>query len=138
MTTDIYYFSGSGNSLVVARDIARELHGNLIPIPSIMNKSSIVTDAEVIGVVFPVFYAEFGGIPFIITKFIKKLENLGSKYIFAVCPHSGRPRRTIENFDKLLRLSGGSLAGGFTVKMCVPFSTWLKIKRARVCISFKY
>jgi flavodoxin len=62
---DVFYFSGSGNSLVVARDIAKELDGNLIPIPSIMDKTTIETDAEVIGIVFPVYYADFGGIPLI-------------------------------------------------------------------------
>lgn len=127
---DVFYFSGSGNSLVVARDIAKELDGNLIPIPSIMDKTTIETDAEVIGIVFPVYYADFGGIPLIISRFVNKLKNLSSKYIFAVCTHAGGPRRTIENFDELLKLSGGCLAGGFTVKMSVPFSTGIKIKRA--------
>ena len=53
MSVDIYYFSGTGNSLAVARDIAEKTIGKLISIPSVMNKNKIKTNAEVIGVVFP-------------------------------------------------------------------------------------
>jgi hypothetical protein len=38
---------------VVARDIARKIDGELIPIPSVMNKEIIESDADVIGIVFP-------------------------------------------------------------------------------------
>jgi flavodoxin len=35
MSTEIYYFSDTGNSLVVARDIAVKMNGKMIPIPSV-------------------------------------------------------------------------------------------------------
>jgi ferredoxin len=130
MSTEIYYFSGTGNSLVVARDLAIKLNGNLISIPSVMTKVRIRSDAEVIGIVFPVYFSEICGIPLIIQRFVEKLENLGSKYVFAVCTHKGGPSMTIEHFEKLLKLHGGNLASGFTVKMSVPYSTSLKMKRA--------
>jgi hypothetical protein len=38
VSTEIYYFSGTGNSLVVARDIAEKLDGKLISIPSVMDE----------------------------------------------------------------------------------------------------
>ncbi len=115
---DIYYFSGSGNSLVVARDIAEKTNGKLIVIPSVMDKEVIKTDANVIGVVFPVYYATNDcGIPLIIGRFVNKLEDVGSKYIFVVCTHSGMPGETIENLGKLISSRGGELAAGFTVKM---------------------
>ncbi len=83
MSTEIYYFSGTGNSLAVARDIARKTNGKLIPIPSIMDKERIKTDADVIGIVFPVYYEPYGGVPLIVRRFVRKLEGIGSKYIFA-------------------------------------------------------
>lgn len=55
MKTEIYYFTGTGNSLVVARDLTKELNGELIAIPSVMSKETINIDAEVIGIVFPVY-----------------------------------------------------------------------------------
>ena len=40
---EIYYFSGSGNSFAVARDVARELNAVLTPIMAIINQESIDT-----------------------------------------------------------------------------------------------
>ncbi len=84
MSTEIYYFSGTGNSLYVARDIAEKTNGKLISIPAVMNKQSIKTDANSIGIVFPVYMAHLYGIPLIVERFIKKLEDIGSKYIFGI------------------------------------------------------
>lgn len=73
-----FYFSGTGNSLVVARDMAGKTNGRLISIPSVMDKESIKTDADVIGIVFPVYH---GDIPFIIRRFVTKMNNLVSRHI---------------------------------------------------------
>jgi flavodoxin len=51
----IYYFSGTGNSLAVARDVAAGLHADLIPVASVMSRDRIETDAEVLGFVFPLY-----------------------------------------------------------------------------------
>ena len=130
MSTEIYYFSGTGNSLVIARDIAEKNNGKLISIPSVMDEESIRTDAEVIGIVFPVYHASFGesGIPFIVGRFISKLENISSKYLFAICTHMGAPGKTIENLGKMTQSRGGRLAAGFTVKMNFSYSAVEKIK----------
>lgn len=114
MKTEIYYFTGTGNSLVVARDLAKELNGELIAIPSVMSKETINVDAEVIGVVFPVY---IWGMPLIVTRFINKLENLKDKYVFAVATCGGMPGATINQFEKVLENRGGQLAVGFTVIM---------------------
>lgn len=132
MSTEVYYFSGTGNSLVVARDIAGKTNGKLISIPSIMDKESVKTDADVIGIVFPVYHATFGesGIPLIVRRFIRKLKNIDSKYLFAICTHSGMPGATIGNLDKAIKSQGGILSVGFTVKMSIPYSGFDKIRYA--------
>jgi ferredoxin len=118
MSTEIYYFSGTGNSLVTARNIAEKMNGKLISIPSVMDQKSIKTDAEVIGIVFPVYYATNDcGIPLIIGRFIRKLEHIDSKYLFAVCTSGYMPGETIENLSKLIQSRGAKLAAGFTVTM---------------------
>jgi ferredoxin len=115
---EIYYFTGTGNSLVVARDIAEMTGGRLIPIPSVMESESIATGAEVVGIVFPVYYAtNDGGIPLIVERFLHKLQDIRAKYLFAVCTHGGVPGTTIENVAAIIRSLGGELAAGFTVKM---------------------
>ena len=118
MTTEIYYFSGTGNSLVVARDIAKKINGKLIAISSVIKEESVEPEADVIGIIFPVYYATNDcGIPLIIARFVKKLKSLRSKYIFAVCTHGGMPGTTIENLRNAIEARGGKLAAGFAVRM---------------------
>lgn len=117
MSTVIYYFSGTGNSLIVARDIAAKMNGEMIPIPSVMDNDSITTDAEIIGIVFPVYNAVFEGMPLIVKRFVNKLGNIDSKYIFAVCTCLGWSRVTIKKLGEIVKARGGELAAGFTVLM---------------------
>lgn len=118
VTVEIYYFSGTGNSLVVARDMAEKTNGQLTSIQSVVDKESIEPSAEVVGIVFPVFYATNDyGIPHIVERFVGKLDGIGSKYIFAVCTCGNMPGTTIENLRKTIQSRGGELAAGFTMKM---------------------
>jgi flavodoxin len=45
MTTEIYYFSETGNSFAVAREIALRLGGELLSIPAAVRKQHIETNA---------------------------------------------------------------------------------------------
>jgi ferredoxin len=118
MSAEIYYFSGTGNSLFAAREIAGKISGKLVSIPSVIEEKHIRSEADAIGIVFPVFYAtNDSGVPIIIRRFIRKLEKLDSKYIFAVATCGSMPSTTIENLGKLVKSQGGELAAGFTVKM---------------------
>jgi ferredoxin len=118
MSTEVYYFSGTGNSLFVARQIVERINGKLISIPSVIKEEHIRTEADVVGIVFPVYYATNDcGIPRIIIKFVGKLENLNSQYIFAVCTSGGIPGTTLENLSKLIASKGSTLAAGFIIKM---------------------
>ena len=118
MSIEVYYFSGTGNSLWVAKQIAEKTNAKLISIPSVMEKERVTPAANTVGVVFPVYYAtNDSGIPLIIHRFIQKLENLHSKYIFAVCTCGSMSGTTIENLAKLVKSQNGELSAGFTLKM---------------------
>jgi flavodoxin/ferredoxin len=117
MSVCVYYFSGTGNSLAVARDIAEKINGKLISIPTVMSNNRIKTDAEVIGVVFPV-YGIFR-IPSIVERFVGKLDDLSSKYIFAVCTYGTMAGMAIKTFGRVIKSNGGKLSAGFAVKMPV-------------------
>jgi ferredoxin len=114
MSTEIYYFSGTGNSLVVARDLAEKLSGTLIPVAAVMDRERIRTEAPVVGLVFPVY--DFKP-PRIIRRFIRKLDDPGLKYLFAVCTYGITPGGAMQYLAEELRECGGSLAGGFVVRM---------------------
>ncbi|HUK84233.1 MAG TPA: EFR1 family ferrodoxin [Candidatus Acidoferrum sp.] len=131
MSAIIYYFSGTGNSLFVAREIAGKIGGQLIPISSVINEAKLSLEADVVGIVFPVYYATNDcGIPLIVNRFVHNLENLPSKYIFAVCTCGNMPGTTIENFAKLVKSQGGELAAGFTLKMSDKTLTLEKQEKA--------
>jgi ferredoxin/flavodoxin len=132
MITKIFYFSGSGNSLLAARKLAASLNATEMPIAKCMDQGNITLDTDVIGIVFPAYYANMGGngLPLIVSRFVQKLHNLDGKYLFAVCTHSGDPYATIENLQKMIQMRGGELKAGFTIKMGLPYPVLEKMKHA--------
>ncbi len=114
MNATIYYFTGTGNSLAVARGIAERLHGDLIPIASVIDRETIESDADVIGITFPVYYAD---LPNIVQRFAGKLGNTEGKYIFAVCNYGGGAGDSFKTLARILESRGKKLSAGFGVHM---------------------
>ncbi len=84
MKTDIYYFSGTGNSLAIAQNLSKKLEDSkIISIPHVINKPNNIT-GEIIGIVCPIY---FHNMPYIVVDFIKKIEEV--KYLFMVYAGSG-------------------------------------------------
>jgi ferredoxin len=111
----------------------RKINGTLISIPDRIKEEIIKPEADLIGLVFPVFYAtNDSGIPLIIERFVNKLENLRSKYIFAVCTCGYMPGTTIENLGKAIASRGGKLAAGFTLRMTAKNISEKKHQKMRV------
>ena len=121
MSIEIYYFSGTGNSLFVAKDIAEKTGASLIPIASIIDRKNIKTDADVIGIVFPNHYGEP---PMIVEQFARKLEGISDKYIFAVCTYGGAADASLRMLKRMIHSSGGALSAAYGVHM--PQNSFLK------------
>ena len=122
MNAEIYYFSGTGNSLIVAKDIAEKTSGKLISIASIIKNKSIKTNANIIGIVFPLYFID--NYPLIIEQFIQKIDDIQSKYIFAICTYGGASFSIIKKISSVITSSGGELKAGFTINM--PQNTFKK------------
>jgi len=86
-TAEIYYFSGTGNSLSVARMIAEKLDAQLIPVASFTNEGQIQSNADVIGITFPVYYADA---PAIVCRFARRLS-ANSDAFFSALPRTEGP-----------------------------------------------
>lgn len=114
MRTIIYYFTGTGNSLKIAKDIAAKLGGTELKPISKAITSEIDLSADRIGLVFPVYV---WGPPVIVTEFIKKMKPVQGKYIFAVTTYGGFPGATLPVTAELLASKGMELAAGFAVRM---------------------
>lgn len=116
----LYYFTGTGNSLYAAREIGKRLNGKLVSIASQMDFERIDTEADIIGIIFPVYNSMNDGLPLIVIKFAKKLVNLQSKYIFAVCTSGSGMTPSNESLSHWISAQGGKLSAFFTLKM--PFN----------------
>jgi ferredoxin len=113
MSTKIFYFTGTGNSLSVARDIAEELEdAELVSIPEAL-QGDINADTPKIGLIFPVY---MWGIPNMVVEFLKKLKLKEGQYIFAVATCAGQPGETLIQLQKLLQEKGADLDAGFAVR----------------------
>ncbi len=114
MKTTLYYFSGTGNSLVVARDIAAALGDTeLIPVSKALNTGA-KAPVDSIGIVFPVY---IWGMPLVVDAFIKKLNPSDAKYFFAVCTYGGFPGATLVQVTEALKTRGITLSAGFGAQM---------------------
>jgi ferredoxin/flavodoxin len=114
MNTEIYYFSGTGNSLVVARDIARKINAKLIPVASLIKNKVININADIVGIIFPVYYTD---LPVIIRNFAKRLNNINNKYIFAICTYGGGIGNSLKSLNQIIHSRGGKLSAKFGVHL---------------------
>lgn len=82
MSTTIYYFSATGNSLAVAKKLQQRLDQcELVPIASLTNIQSIKPHSEMVGFVFPLYFL---GIPLIVKNFLERIILDDVHYVFAV------------------------------------------------------
>lgn len=121
MSTQLFYFSGTGNSLELARDIAKNLDKTeLISIPLALGKE-IYLKADTVGLIFPVYA---WGVPRIIVDFVKQLKFKGNEYVFSVVTCGGNPAGTLPQLAKLLKTRGAMLQAGFAVVQPDNYIPW--------------
>jgi ferredoxin/flavodoxin len=115
MSVEIYYFSGTGNSLHVAKELQKRIpETELIPIVSLVHEESIRTAGETVGFVFPQYA---GTMPKVVAKAIKKLDPGSAKYLFAIATRGGTPCRAFGEVDELLKRKGRRLDSYFVLTM---------------------
>lgn len=111
----ILYFSGTGNSLQVTKDINSELRDfNLCNISSIITEEKIKITGKALGIVFPVIYAR---LPLILERVLEKLEINKDIYVFAIATHGGAPAKVLIKLRKILKSRGIVLNSGFLIHM---------------------
>lgn len=113
MNNRIFYFTGTGNSLAIARQMAASLGGAEITPMAAMPGGYVGQEEERIGLVFPVFA---WGMPRMAVEFAKALRPRTGQYVFAIATNGGSPGRTLVQLSKILRAIGSNLDGGFAVR----------------------
>jgi NAD-dependent dihydropyrimidine dehydrogenase PreA subunit len=115
MSTEIYYFSGTGNSLHVAEELQKRIpEAQLIPILSLVDRESLTTNAETVGFVFP-HYAS--SLPKVVHTFIEKLDLGSAKYLFAIATRGRTGTMAFVEIDKILKKEGRRLDSFFVFTM---------------------
>jgi ferredoxin len=114
--TKIYFFSGTGNSLKIAKDIGRNLgEHELISIAELMNNDKdIIIEGDLIGFVFPVYWARP---PMVIQEFIKRAKFGNTSYIFTITDGGGLFGKSLKIFERLLIKKGKKSNAGFIIGM---------------------
>lgn len=114
MSTQIYYFSGTGNSLRIARGLVKQLNNcEIIPIISALKRKRIKSKADIVGFVFPIYAFS---LPPIVKEFIGNIDLSSASYIFAI------PSRICSSLvffaiNKILRKQGKELAFAHYIEM---------------------
>ena len=124
MANTIFYFTGTGNSLKVAKDIAAGVeNSNIISIATNLESSSGFAPQGAVGFVFPVYYF---GLPQIVREFISSVDLSHASHIYIVCTYG----KTLGNGGcvsqtrKILKDKGTKLNSAFYVKSVDNFILW--------------
>jgi len=123
MSTEIYYFSGTGNSLHVARELQQRIpDAKLVPVVHLLGEAVIETQAETVGFVFPIHLTT---LPVPMREFVKKLEPASAEYIFAVGTRVGTFCLADIALESILKQKGKRLDAYFILNMAVNTPTGL-------------
>jgi MinD superfamily P-loop ATPase containing an inserted ferredoxin domain len=114
LRTEIYYFSGTGNSLAISRRISKELMGECEVISIAKKQKGVTTTADRVGFVFPVYCYE---VPKIVRHFVEQMVLEKSAYVFAVATCNVKAGHSLFTLDRLLKKKGASLSFGMLVEM---------------------
>lgn len=108
MNCEIYYFSGTGNSLHVARELEKRIPDTvLIPVVGLKDRKSIKANADTVGFVFPLHFITM---PRIVKDAIEKIDLKSVQYIFVIVTRQGTPCSSmIASIEKMLNKKGKSL-----------------------------
>lgn len=97
----VLYFTGTGNCLYIARQLAGK-DGETLSIPQLMRKKQYDIEADEIGIVYPLY----GHMPpNMVRRFIAK-AHLKAQYTFAILTYGMRKCNAVEIWDAIARKAG--------------------------------
>lgn len=115
MKTTLYYFTGTGNSLWAARELARHIPDtNLVPMARLIHEGGeIVAPEGRIGFVFPVY---IGGPPLLVADFAGKIDLNNADDIFAFVTMAGAGDGAWKRLNSILKKRSYKLKAAYSVK----------------------
>lgn len=121
MAESLYYHTGTGNSLWIARGIASGLGGaDVLPMSGVLN-GPVPPDSGTVGLVFPV---HMWGVPALVIRFLERMKDLRPDYLFAVAVNAGQVSNTLVQLKRILAGNGQRLSSGFGIVMPSNYIPW--------------
>ncbi len=120
MDTQLYAYTGTGNSLWVARLLARELEEaplQFMPYPS----GAFPVKADRLGLIFPV---HIWGLPIRVIRFVEHLQVDPQTHFFALTVNAGQPAATLLQLKRLFATRHLSLGLGFSIVTPSNYTPW--------------
>jgi ferredoxin len=101
----IYYFSATGNSAWVAKEIAKETQDDAISIADLNKKGKApieVNAGQTLGIVFPV---HGWSVPKIVREFVKRIKVDKNAFVFVVCTCGGEAGDALQILKKYIQIN---------------------------------
>jgi ferredoxin len=120
MKTRLYVYTGTGNSLWVARQLAAKLKKatiDFMPYP----RKAFKAQAEAVGIIFPV---HIWGLPGRVIQFVNHLKVKSGAFLFAVAVNASQPAATLIQLQRLMASRGLSLSLGFSIVLPSNYIPW--------------
>ncbi len=123
----IFYFTGTGNSLKVANDIAKELENCEVKLVTNFKDRTLADGYERVGFVFPIYA---GNLPNYFIKFLKNVDfrKSSNAYFFAVSTQGSNSGNAGYNVNYLLSKQSLKLNGFYSVKMFANYVALYNMK----------
>ncbi|MDD4357170.1 MAG: EFR1 family ferrodoxin [Smithellaceae bacterium] len=121
MKTAVYVYTGTGNSLWAARELANRIGPSELISLNRQQKQFPPCEADVIGLVFPV---HIWGVPPPVTKFLDLIKTNPTPYVFAVAVNAGQVAATLIQLKKLLQAKNLDLSCGFSIDLPSNYIPW--------------
>jgi len=121
MDTRLYCYTGTGNSLWIARMLAAQLgDASIVPISPAAGDAAASPGAA-LGILFPV---HIWGVPRRVIAFVNRLAKDPAGYTFAVAVNAGQVAATLIQLEKRMRARGLTLSSGFGIVMPTNYIPW--------------
>jgi ferredoxin len=119
METRLNVYSGTGNSLWIAQQLALELKETSIEF--MPNLADFEVEANRVGIIFPV---HIWGLPSRVIRFVNHLKVKPGTYFFAIAVNAGQPAATLLQLKKLMSTRKLLLSSGYSIVLPSNYIPW--------------
>jgi len=121
MKTAVFFYTGTGNSLWLARRLAEGNSGTQLLSLNAGSAIGAAAGAEAVGLAFPV---HMWGVPRRIVNFVSTLPRGDTRYYFALAANAGQVSETLMQLKGLLADRGIKLSAGFQFVLPSNYIPW--------------